>query len=113
MKVLKIGTRGSALALTQTGWVARELKKKISRLQVKIVVIKTSGDRLSQGAGGNGGGLGTIPPVNRKSLFTKEIEDALLEGRIDCAVHSLKDMPAEIPPKLIIAAVPKRLDHRD
>ncbi len=103
---MRIGTRGSRLALAQ----ARLVRAAIAAVlpggtdQVEIVVITTSGDRIQDRR---------LAEIGGKGLFTKEIEAALLEGRVECAVHSLKDMPAESPPGLIIAAVPQREDPRD
>jgi len=99
---LRLGTRGSRLALAQTGSVAAALET--LGVEVDVVVIKTSGDRLAQVALGDFGG---------KALFVKEIEDALLEGRVDVGVHSLKDMPAALPQGLCLAAFPAREDPRD
>ena len=99
---LKIGSRGSALALAQADWVKRKLEE--SGLKVEITVIKTSGDRFVDR---------TIQSLGGKGIFTKEIEDALLSGEIDLAVHSMKDLPTELPKGLAIAAVPQREDARD
>lgn len=101
---MKIGTRGSALATTQSGWVADQLKTHHPGLAVELVVIKTKGDILQDVSLANVGG---------KGLFVKEIEEALLAGDVDLAVHSLKDLPAELPEGLAIAATPKREDPRD
>jgi len=106
MKILRLGTRKSALAQAQTHWVAGRLRDAFTDLKVEIVLITTSGDLLSQGKKPKRkGGL--------KALFTKEIEEALLDNRIDLAVHSLKDMAAELPKGLVIGAVPPREDARD
>ena len=96
---LRIGTRGSRLALTQAGWVQRRLQAAHPGLAVELVVIRTSGDRISD-----------VPlrEVGGKGLFVKELEQALLDGVIDAAVHSLKDVPGLLAPGLIIAAVPER-----
>jgi hydroxymethylbilane synthase len=99
---LKIGSRGSALALAQADWVKRKLEE--TGLKVEITVIKTSGDRFVDR---------TIQSLGGKGIFTKEIEDALLSGEIDLAVHSMKDLPTELPKGLAIAAVPQREDARD
>jgi len=97
---VKIGTRGSPLALWQANWVAAQLKRRrSSSLNVAIVVIKTRGDKIQDVP---------LARIGGKGLFVKEIEQALLDGRIDLAVHSMKDMPAEIPAGLCIAAVPRR-----
>ncbi len=99
---LTIGSRGSQLALCQARLVATELETRgvLSRIQV----IKTTGDHLQTASLVQAGG---------KGLFTKEIEEALLAGTIDIAVHSLKDLPTETAPGLAIAAVPERADARD
>ena len=104
MTRVRIGTRGSALALAQSNWVKAQLQGNQPGLEVEVRIIKTSGDRLIdtpiQGLGGKG-------------AFTKEIEEALLRGEIDVAVHSMKDLPPQLPAGLVIAAVPKREDARD
>src|SRR5918992_1388939 len=102
MTTFKIGSRGSALALAQADWVKRKLEE--TGLNVEITVIKTSGDRFVDR---------TIQSLGGKGIFTKEIEDALLSGAIDLAVHSMKDLPTEVPQGLAIAAVPQREDARD
>lgn len=99
---LRLGTRGSRLALVQSGEVAEALRA--GGVEVEIVVIRTSGDRLAQVALADFGG---------KALFVKEIEEALLAGHVDVGVHSLKDMPSELPPGLVLAAFPAREDARD
>jgi hydroxymethylbilane synthase len=103
-KVLKIGTRGSPLALAQTEMVIALLKREHPALETEIVKIVTSGDRIQDRALSEAGG---------KGLFTKEIEDALLAGTIDCAVHSMKDMPTQLPDGLIISCLLPREDPRD
>jgi hydroxymethylbilane synthase len=100
--VLTIGSRGSALAVWQANHVA-VLLNAIS-IETRIEIIKTTGDHLQTASLTQAGGRG---------LFTKEIEQALLDGSIDVAVHSLKDLPTEITPGLTIAAVPERGDPRD
>ncbi len=102
MTALRIGSRGSALALWQARWVAARLED--AGIAVTIEVIHTTGDRVLDV---------TLAKVGTKGMFTKEIEEALLAGSIDLAVHSLKDMPAAIPPGLTLAAVPERADARD
>jgi hydroxymethylbilane synthase len=97
---LRLGARGSALSLAQAQWVARSLS---GSAEVEIVTIRTTGDRLS--AAGS--------PIEWKGDFTKELDLALLEGRIDFAVHSLKDVPSLLPEGLVLAAVPAREDPRD
>lgn len=101
MKV-RLGTRGSRLALIQSEAVAGALRN--HGAQVELVVIRTSGDRLAQVQLADFGG---------KALFVKEIEEALLAERVDVGVHSLKDMPSELPPGLGLAAFLPREDPRD
>jgi len=100
---LRLGTRGSQLALWQANRVAEEIASR-GGPSSQIVVIKTSGDRLQDAP---------LSEVGGKRLFVKEIEDALLRGEIDLAVHSSKDMPAVLPEGLTIAAVLPREDPRD
>ncbi len=102
MKVV-IGSRGSKLALVQAGWVRDQLLA--GGHEVEIRRIRTTGDRQSEGD--------RPVAVGTKQLFVKEIEEALLDGGVDLAVHSLKDMPAEQPVGLYVAAVPRREDPRD
>ncbi len=101
---LRLGTRGSKLALTQSRYVARLLEERWPGLKVELCVIRTSGDAIRD-----------VPlyTLGGKGLFVKEIEEALLEGKVDLAVHSLKDVPAEIPPGLSLSAFPPRADPRD
>ncbi len=101
-KTLTIGSRGSHLALWQARHVAGLLDR--AGISTRVEVIKTTGDHLQTASLVQAGG---------KGLFTKEIEDALLAGSIDLAVHSLKDLPTETPPGLAIAAIPEREDPRD
>jgi len=107
LNILRLGTRKSALAQAQANWVAGSLRTTFPDVRIEIIFITTTGDRVTpQGSNGKGeGGL--------KALFTKEIEEALLENRIDLAVHSLKDMSAELPKGLVIGAIPEREDPRD
>lgn len=100
---LKLGTRGSQLATTQSGIVARALSEATGR-PVELVIIRTRGDNVTDRP---------LQDVGGKGLFTKEIEDALLADEIDFAVHSMKDMPTDNPAGLTIAAVPRRVDPRD
>ena len=104
MKRIRIGTRGSALALAQANWVKAQLLQNQPELEVEVRVIKTSGDRLVDTP---------IQALGGKGVFTKEIEEALLRGEIDVAVHSMKDLPPALPAGLVIAAVPAREDPRD
>jgi hydroxymethylbilane synthase len=104
VKLLRIGSRGSALALAQSNWVRDEILRQRRDIEVELRVIKTSGDRFVDSA---------IPSIGGKGVFTREIEEALLAGDIDLAVHSMKDLPVELPEGLAIAAVPRREDARD
>lgn len=103
-RVLRVGTRGSALAVSQTRQVIASIQELIPGLVVEMVTITTKGD-LHLGA--------PLHEVGGKGLFVKEIEDAMLAGGVDLAVHSAKDMPAELPPGLVLAAFPARVDPRD
>src|SRR5579862_8272053 len=100
--MLVIASRGSQLALWQAHWV----QQKLGDLghQSRIEIIKTTGDKITDVP---------LAKVGGKGLFTKEIEEALLDGRADLAVHSLKDLPTELPEGLVLAAVPEREDPRD
>ncbi len=99
-----IGTRGSALALWQARWVQGELERLHPGLSFSLEIIKTTGDKILDVP---------LAQVGGKGLFVKEIEEALLEGRIDLAVHSMKDVPAVLPEGVFIAVVPRREDPRD
>jgi hydroxymethylbilane synthase len=101
---ITIGTRGSQLALWQANWVKAAIAQTHPEHTVELTVIKTRGDKILDVP---------LAKVGGKGLFVKEIEEALLDGRIDLAVHSMKDMPAEIPAGLCIGAVPKREEPRD
>jgi hydroxymethylbilane synthase len=103
-KNIKIGTRGSKLALWQANWVKSALISTNPSLSVDLIIIKTKGDKILDVP---------LAMVGGKGLFVKEIEEALLDGRIDLAVHSMKDMPAEIPQGLCIGAVPERETPND
>ena len=103
MRKLTLGTRGSQLALVQARAVAALLQSHAG-VACDIVVIKTSGDRLAEAP---------LAEIGGKRLFVKEIEDALLDGAIDLAVHSSKDLPAVLPPGLVLGAVLPREDARD
>jgi len=99
---LRIGSRGSQLALWQANHVAALLRAHGHSVQIEI--IKTTGDRLQEV---------TFAQVGSKGMFTKEIEEALAEARVDLAVHSLKDLPTELPAPFTLAATPPRVDPRD
>ncbi|HMF50386.1 MAG TPA: hydroxymethylbilane synthase [Candidatus Saccharimonadales bacterium] len=104
MRRIRLGSRGSMLAIAQSTWVQQQLMRHHRDLEVEFTVIKTSGDRFIDRPIANVGG---------KGVFTKEIEEALLANQIDIAVHSMKDLPTELAPGLTIAAVPEREDARD
>ncbi|MGD0096889.1 MAG: hydroxymethylbilane synthase [Terracidiphilus sp.] len=99
---LRIGSRGSQLALWQANHIAGLLRG--DGHTVEIEIIKTTGDRLQEV---------TFAEVGSKGMFTKEIEEALADGRVDLAVHSLKDLPTELPEPFALAATPVRVDPRD
>ena len=103
-RTIRIGTRGSALALAQTRGIEAQLQARHPGLATELVIIKTTGDKLKDVP---------LAQVGGKGLFIKEIEEALLAGTVDLAVHSLKDMPAEMPPGCVLGAVPPREDYRD
>ena len=100
---LVIGSRGSKLALVQAQTVKAELERLNPSLEVRIEIIKTTGDVKTE----------PLSVIGGKGIFTKELEDALLDGRTDIAVHSLKDLPTVLPDRLVIAAICKREDPRD
>ena len=103
MRILRIGTRGSMLAK----WQAESVRKKLfaaSGMEAEIVIIKTSGDKMQQAP---------LTQIGGKGIFIKELEEALLEESIDLAVHSVKDVPTEIPSRLMFPAVCRRDDVRD
>lgn len=104
MKRLIIGTRGSKLACTQTQWVADQLKNSHARLSLEIKVIQTAGDRDQ---------IAPLPAIGGKGLFTQELDQQLIDGEIDCAVHSMKDLPTELPEGIAILAVPEREKPHD
>lgn len=100
---LRLGTRRSALALAQSGQVARALEERHPGLEVALVPIVTRGDREP----------GELAKIGGKGLFTQELESGLLDGSFDFAVHSLKDLPVTLPEGLSVAAFPERADPRD
>ena len=101
-RVLRIGSRGSKLALWQAEWVKARLEEQGEACRIEI--IKTTGDKILDVP---------LARIGGKGLFTKEIEEALLDGQIDLAVHSLKDLPTELPSGLTVASIPQREDPRD
>lgn len=101
---LVVGTRGSKLALSQTQWVIEKLKDLNPQLDFEIKIIKTKGDKIVDVA---------LDKIGDKGLFVKEIEEELLNGGIDLAVHSMKDIPSFLPEGLAFAGVPEREDYRD
>ena len=104
IKTIRIGTRASRLAVTQAEWVRSQILAIHPHLRAELVRIKTTGDKITDVA---------LAQVGGKGLFVKEIEAALLAGGIDLAVHSMKDMPAEILPGLCIGAIPERENSLD
>ncbi len=101
---IKVGTRGSKLALAQTNSAVAALKKAVQEIEAEICVIRTSGDIMQDVS---------LTQIGGQGVFVKEIEEALLAGRIDLAVHSMKDVPGEIPEGLVFAAILLREDVRD
>ncbi|MBI3299817.1 MAG: hydroxymethylbilane synthase [Elusimicrobia bacterium] len=112
-RVLRMGTRGSPLAVAQSSGYARLLERTHPGLKVEQVLIKTSGDALSEASGADRFAPAAGPDPNVKAMFVKELETALLGGRVDFAVHSAKDLPADIPEGLTLAGFPAREDPRD
>ena len=103
MKNIRIGTRGSRLALWQAHFIKQMIDDRHSGISVQICIIKTRGDIIQA----------PLSEIGGEGIFVKDIERALIDNEIDLAVHSAKDMPTEIPPELILAAVPLRADVRD
>lgn len=103
MKIV-VGTRGSNLALTQTNMVIDSIKKAHPNIECEVKIIKTKGDIVKELP---------IDKIGGKEIFTKEIEKELLDGTIDMAVHSMKDMPGELPKGLKLSFTPEREDYRD
>jgi len=102
--LIRIGTRGSKLALWQANYVQNYLSKNLANTDSSVSVIKTSGDNIQNRR---------LSAIGGKGLFVKEIEESLMDGEIDIAVHSMKDVPSELPKQLHIGAVMKREDPRD
>ena len=103
-KELRIGTRGSQLALFQANWVKDKLARAHPLLKVTLIKIKTTGDKIQDAP---------LAKIGGKGLFVKEIEEALIQKRIDLAVHSIKDVPTELPEGLYLSVITKREDSRD
>lgn len=101
---LKIGTRGSALAVTQSEWIKKMIVSRHPGITVELVRIRTKGDKIVDSP---------LSKIGGKGLFVKEIEDALLRKEVDLAVHSIKDVPAELPDGLCLPVFPEREDPRD
>jgi hydroxymethylbilane synthase len=102
--IFKIGTRGSKLALAQSEWVKEKIEKRHTDIRVELVRIKTTGDKILDSP---------LSKIGGKGLFVKEIEEALLKKHIHMAVHSMKDVPAELPDELILCTFPVREDPHD
>src|SRR5690348_7006190 len=102
-----IATRGSALALAQANLIATQCRAAFPRLRFELKIIKTTGDKLQKAS------MAKVEGGLPKGLFTKELEVALVKGQADLAVHSLKDLPTDLPAGLVLAATPKRADVRD
>jgi hydroxymethylbilane synthase len=102
-----ICTRGSALALAQANQIAAQCRAAFPRLRFELKIVKTTGDKLQRAS------MAKLEAGLPKGLFTKELEVALVKGQADLAVHSLKDLPTDLPAGLVLAATPKRADARD
>ena len=100
---IRVGTRASQLALAQTNQVVEELRRTVSGLKYDVIPIQTKSDKMHQ--------LGTS--FEGKDVFTKEIEEALIEDEVDIAIHSMKDLSVDLPPGIVIAAIPKRANPHD
>ena len=103
-KLIKIGTRGSKLAIAQSMWIKSQLESRYKDIEVELVKIKTKGDKILDSP---------LSHIGGKGLFVKEIENALLENKVDLAVHSIKDVPVELPEGLEIYVYPKRENPLD
>ena len=101
---IKVGTRGSTLARTQSQWLIDVLAKAHPQINFEMVIIKTKGDLVQDKP---------LDKIGDKGLFTKELEDALLSGEIDMAIHSMKDMPSKLPEGLMLTVPTVREDPRD
>lgn len=103
-KTIRVATRESNLAIAQSKWVVNKIKKKFPFLKFELIEIKTTGDAILNKR---------LDKIGGKGLFIKELEQALINNLVDIAVHSMKDMPAELPEELVIAAISEREDSRD
>lgn len=103
MSSVRVATRGSDLALAQAHWVTDRISDTLG-VQTELLVVRTTGDRMKDVS---------LAKIGGKGLFIKELEEALLAGEADVAIHSAKDLPAEIPEDLVLAAFPQRADPRD
>jgi hydroxymethylbilane synthase len=103
-KMIKIGTRGSKLAMLQTAWVRERIAARYPGIPLEVVRIRTTGDKITNVP---------LAKIGGKGLFVKEIEEALLRNEIDLAIHSMKDVPTELPPSLHLGAITEREDPRD
>lgn len=103
-RALRVGTRGSELALVQTRGIVASLKQVLPEVDIRIEVIRTKGDLVTDVP---------LSQVGDRGLFIKELENALMDGSVDFAVHSMKDLPSELPAGLVVASVTERLDSRD
>ena len=101
---LKLGSRGSPLAMWQANWAKAGLESIFEDLAVELVILKTTGDTILNVP---------LAQIGGKGLFTKELDEALLDGRIDFAVHSMKDLPFDLPDGIQLVAITEREDHRD
>lgn len=104
MKVIKVGSRDSFLAVAQTKLVMDEIQRANPEIRLELVTMKTTGDKILNKS---------LDKIGGKGLFVKELDDALLENKVDITVHSLKDMPMELNPDLPLVALSKRGDPRD
>src|SRR6266516_89663 len=104
VRTLRLGTRGSALALWQANWTKSQLEQRWPALAVELVEMKTTGEKILDVP---------LAKVGGKGLITTEIDEALLDGRIDLAVHSMKDVPFQLPDGINFGAIPPREDPRD
>ena len=102
--VIKIGTRGSKLAIVQSMWIKKQIESMHKDISIELVKIKTKGDKILDSP---------LSKIGGKGLFVKEIENALLQREVDIAVHSMKDVPFELPEGLEICIYPKRENPLD